>query len=293
MPAFRDYRSAVDDLRRQAKSCGMSRDELIERYGVDIKSVESIYEKELRHVSQLSDPFCKLRLFTEIDWYQQRRPYFNVYPVIERKFAELTTDIVMEELHLPFKALEVRTYTRTVLIGKQPSVFVFVIELRNGAYQEFAVPKSHTVKSALSAMYVEYDTDWHTYGDDAMTQEDRIACVRLVAGTCMLARNASIVTPVILNRDRREGMTPAEVAAYAEKASEKTSRVGFDVGRDLQRMQATSHYRNGCFAKYYVGREHESYPKTATADRVPIIKWRSGSVVNAHNVPTVPTGFKG
>lgn len=87
-------------------------------------------------------------------------------------------------------------------------------------------------------------------------------------------------------------MTPAEVADYADRAIKRTGRVGFDVGRDIERAKASMHYRNGCFAKYYVTKSHEQYPPQATADRVPVIKWRCGSVVNKEHATRVPTGFK-
>ena len=162
-------------------------------------------------------------------------------------------------------------------------------------YQEFFIKKTDTIRHALSsADYLEYEEPGFQRANVAepLTMQQRHECLFMAAGTCMLAQDKSIVEPVILNKHRKDYMTPAEIADYAERAISRTGRVGFEVGKQIERMKATIHYRNGCFAKYYVGKDHECYPANAELSKVPIIKWRSGAIVNKDNVPKVPTGFK-
>ncbi len=115
----------------------------------------------------------------------------------------------------------------------------------------------------------------------------------IACGVCLLAKDPEIVVPVVLNKHRKEHMTDEEIKQYAAKAAEVTGKTGFDVGRDIQARHQSCHYRNGCFAKYYVSDKHPSYPNDCTLEKAPIIKWRSGAVVNASTPPKVPTGFKG
>jgi len=290
---FRDYRSTVDDFRTAIKKSKHGK-ELARSYGVDPDSYESIYRAEMKNARGLKDPFCKARIVAELLWYRDRRPYFNVYPVIEKKLLEINEDIHLNELYLPYTSIEVRTKTRTILASDMGEVFLFIVEMGGGKYQEFMMKKNGKVGAISSADYKEIETDWpkKTHGP-GLTGSDRTQCAFIVCGTCLLAKDSSVVSPVVLNKDRREEMTPEELKKYAEKAAATTGKTGFEVGREIQLKQASIHYRNGCFAKYYVGKTHEAFPKNATCDKAPIIKWRCGAVVNAGNAPKVPTGFKG
>jgi len=297
---FRDYQSAYDELIKVAKKNNVSADGLAS-VGVDRKSYESVYEYEIRNAKRMQDVFASWRLTSELDWYRCRRPFFNVYHVIEKKFTALDLDIDMSELHLPFKTIEIRTTNRTILLGDMGHLFLFVVELHgasvNGlaAYQEFVCDKTRTLKSVFGGKHREAGhSGWFEAPESAaIDTKEQHRLIYVAVGTCLLAADKSVVQPIILNKHRKEQMTPAEVAEYAEKAINRTNRIGFDVGKDIERNKALVHYRNGCFAKYYVGKEHEAYPKNAETRLVPIIKWRMGAVVNKDNIPNVPTGFKG
>jgi hypothetical protein len=291
---FRDYRSTVDDLRKCVKQNKNGRD-VIKRLGIDIDSYESIYRAEMKKASSLKDPFCKLRLRSELAWYKCRRPFFNVYPVIEQKLLSISDEIDISELYLPFPTIEIRTKNRTMLLSCDDFVFMFTVELKNGEYQEFCMAKRGRVKQIESAEYREnVETDWPIKGTSkGLSDDDRRQCAMLVCGVCLLAKDESIVVPVVLNRDRKEEMTEDELRKYAERAAETTGKTGFEVGREMQLNQKSCHYRNGCFAKYYVSKTHQQFPDNCDLEKAPIIKWRSGAVVNASNAPKVPTGFKG
>ncbi len=216
-----------------------------------------------------------------------------MYPCIESKLMQIDRNIDVSELYLPFSAIEIRTSNKTFLACNHNSGFYFVVDITPTIHQEFLIHKLQNLSATVSAPYREIKQDWPRADEKHdLQQSDRIDIMLLVAGICMLAKDKSIVQPVILNKHRKDGMTPAEIAEYAAKAVARTGRVGFEVGREIERQKATVHYRNGCFAKYYVGKAHECYPTNAEADKVPIIKWRCGSVVNKDNVPKVPTGFK-
>jgi len=290
---FRDYRTTVDDLRKEVKSLKIGRDKM-KRLGVDIDSYESIYAAEMKNAKRYKDPFCKMRMHSELLWYRCRRPFFNVYPVIEKKLLEISGEVEIDELHLPFPTIEIRTTSRTMLLSDAGRLFVFTVELKGDRYQEFCMVKKGIVKQIESAEYTTINTDWpkKTSGP-GLSSSDRSECATIACGVCLLAKDTSIVVPVILNRDRKEEMTDEELKRYKEKAIESTGKTGFEVGRDMQLRKSSCHYRNGCFAKYYVSQNHKQFPDNCDLEKAPIIKWRSGAVVNASNAPKVPTGFKG
>ncbi len=290
---FTDFDSTFAQVRRGAKSQGKDGRAWFEQNGIDIDSYESVYNEELNRSLKLKDPLCKARLASELIWYRNRRPYFNVYPVIEKKLLEISGDILLSELFLPFSTIEIRTSSTTFLLHDADRAFLFTVEMAGGGYAEFILYKRGHVKEIGTAKYVHMETDWPSKNKGVfLSDEVRIACATLACGVCMLAKDPSIVVPVVLNRHRKDDMTPEELQRYKDKAIEATDKTGWDVGRDMQFRQASCHYRNGCFAKYYVGKHHEAYPDNCDLEKAPIIKWRSGSVVNANNVPDVPTGFK-
>ncbi len=288
---FRDYVSTFEEFKKITDGIPHGR-QIMQQRGVDAKDFESVYKAEIEALDSKTQALAVERLKSELEWYRVKRPFFNVYPLIEQKFLELDEEIDMAELVMPYPAIEVRTQTKTLLICEKKSCFLFIAEGMNGDYQEFVIQRTSKINKVLAAGYAKVEEPWIKKGSFGLSEEEMRNCLFIAVGTCMLARDHQIVMPIILNRHRKENMTPAEIAEYAEKAIKRTGRVGFEVGKDIERMKATVHYRNGCFAKYYVGKTHESYPKNAEASKVPIIKWRCGSVVNKDNVPKVPTGFK-
>jgi len=294
MSTFRDYETAYEDNRKIAKGDRKISRALFEM-GVDFKSYESVYKHEIDSLDRKQQPMAYERTISELEWYRVKRPYFNVYPLIERKLMEITDEIEMIELVMPFPAIEVRTHKRTMLLCGKPNCFLLVVDHSDGSYQEFIIDRRFKLKALLASAYTQTNEPWIVNGSGdctLMSVTEIHELIFLTVGVCMLAADPSIVSPVMLNQHRRDSMSPSEIALYAEKAVKRTGRIGFEVGREIERMKATSHYRNGHFAKFYVGKTHESYPKNGEADKVPIIKWRCGSVVNKNNIPKVPTGYK-
>ncbi len=293
---FRDYRTAYDDFRKQFKSYSKrENDAYLSAEGIDASSYKSVYAWQFKQIkgNDTADHIVFMRLVSEASWYQANRPYFNVYPVIERKFLELNADIKLSELHLPFNAIEVRTKDRTVFMSDAGHAFFFVCDFPDGTYQEFMCGKGGTLKAVDDAPYMEIDGGWNRVsGGQTLTDRDRKECIYIAAGTCLLAKDENIVRPVVLAADYKDYMSDEDIKRYSEKAKRRTGRVGFEVGKVMQKMQASIHYRNGCFAKYYVGKTHQAYPDNAESNLAPIIQWRSGAVVNKDNIPKIPTGFK-
>lgn len=237
----------------------------------------SVIECELEQAHKDRNEGECARMGAEYNWYFCKRPFFNVFPYIEEKLLNLNADILLSEVFLPFPSIEVRTTTRTMLFSHHPDGFICIDQSIDGSFVAIEFPRHLNSGDVVSTYRRRGEGD---------------ALALLCIGVCMIAKDASLVTPVLLNKHRKESMTPSEIAEYAAKAAKRTGKSGFDVGRKMEKMKATSHYRNGCFAKYYVGKNHECYPANGSLEKVPVIKWRSGAIVNATNTPRIPTGFK-
>lgn len=296
---FQDYCSAFDcarkSIKQQMKENKLSKEQVENLLGFDIDNYVQYYSAELRATKAVNAVMAGSRFLAELMWYAKQRPYFNVYPLIERKFLEMNDSIELSELSMPLPSIEVRTTKRTMLLSDFGESFMLTVELgNNGDYQEFRVSKKQTLSLISTNDFVRFKEPrfGHCSIEKELSQDELSKVMFLAAGVCLLSKDSDIITPIILNSHRNKEMTPSEVAKYAEKAIKRTGRIGFDVGKDIERMKATIHYRNGCFAKYYVGKGHESYPVNATESKVPIIKWRCGSIVNKDSIPKVPTGYK-
>lgn len=277
---FRDYKSRLDFYNKDAKLY-----RTLPHISRDMFSL--FYESEIERAEELDNKLEFTRHVAEYLWYEEKRPYFNLYPSVEKKLLELSGGIDLASLSLPFGAIEVRTCSRTVLMSMIKKSLYFIVDFGD-QFQMIGLNMSSGKLGEID----EFGLCSEDSSIPLMTAKERHDLFFVAAGVCLLAKDNSIVSPVILNADRREDLTPERLSELATKAINRTGRVGFDVGRDIERMKATAHYRNGCFAKYYVGKDHESYPTNSELKLAPVIKWRCGAVVNKDNLPTVPTGFK-
>lgn len=294
---FKDYTSAYEEFMTKAKKHRISNEKISQLIGYDIRDFKAYYKAEIKASKQRGEIMSGSRFLSELQWYLGRRPFFNVYPLIENKFYEMSEEIDMSELVMPLPVIEVRTKRRTMLLADFGQSFMLTVELSSSGenYQEFRISKKQKIKNITNNYFEKEEKNWSrpTGRDrDGLKLDELQRLIFVAAGVCMLAKNSEIIKPIILNAHRSENATPFEIAKYAEKAISRTGRVGFEVGREIEKMKATVHYRNGCLAKYYVGKTHECYPSNGVASTVPIIKWRCGSIVNKEAVPKIPTGYK-
>lgn len=291
---FKDYRTSYDEFKREANSSKNRGVDVAKALGMKDVSVEEIYKYELRRAKDKKQIFASKRLLSELGWYKEKRPFFNVYPCIEKKLMELSLDIRLCDLTLPFVSLEIRTATKTFLCSDFGHSFFCTVDFTNGDYQEFEFNKTEKLSNVIGReIVIQEETYIAPAKSETLTQKQFDECIYIAAGVAMLAKDKSVVTPVILNESRKSTMTDEEWEKYRLKAIKRTGRIGFDVGRELEKSRASVHYRNGHFARFHVGKDHECYPDGCKLKLAPIIKWRCGSIVNKDNHPQVPTGFKG
>lgn len=228
-------------------------------------------------------------LLAECNWFRERRPYFNIHPMIE-KAAENLPDLATippPPRRLP-DTLEVRTETHAFLLQHD------VIKDTGPVHQYFINPSfdiDETVdfnsgRNSHSMIYFD-TTDNLGSVLERLTKHIEPIVIRLAFAVAMVADDEQIVTPSILNCDRNKPWS----AKLAERATKRSGRVGFDVGK-ASHPGRSEHYRRGCFAHYRVGPTHEKYPLGCKTDKASVLIYRRGGRVKGKKVK-VPTGYHG
>jgi hypothetical protein len=296
---FRDYFSAFDEARKTWKDLKEWERQLLKTKGLDkvVKDYKLLYQQEITVSAKANERLATARLSGELIWYTLKRPYFNVYPAVETKLDKVSENIELKDVSLPFPVLEIRTFSSTMLLCDTKTHFVFTIDNpNNNTYEEMMVLKNGTLGQLQEFSDYEIEDSVFTVKSETHRKRDLQKIfnkhLRLACGVCLLSKDPAIIRPVILNQHYREDLTPEQIEDYAKRATSRTGRIGFEVGKELERTKNSAHYRNGCFAIYHVSKNHEKYPPHAVSDRAPVIIWRSGTVVNRDYVPPIPTGYK-
>ena len=224
-------------------------------------------------------------------WYRQRRPFFNVYPGVEKCLRNTRLDIdpaaippsIIHELGV----MEVRTETGS----KTPSFFLAVLPTSQvGKSPSMAVHTMRTdargVQSCVSLFGKQLDDrgvqkvedDWggSSDGDEILTETT--ARLRIAIGVMLLAADPRYCEPLLLNRDKRKVLNEAERSVAIERARQN-GKFGFDIGKGVE---VSPHFRRPHFAIRWTGKG-SSIPRL-----VPV----KGAVINESLVTTVPTGYE-
>lgn len=110
--------------------------------------------------------------------------------------------------------------------------------------------------------------------------------IRLVVFIGLLANDQDFITPVVLNKDRvrYESADDPDVRKWLEDRAVRKMGRGFDVFKKLELERETSpHWRNPHLALFWTGPGRTK----------PVIRMRSGSVVQRVSMAEVPTGYLG
>jgi hypothetical protein len=110
--------------------------------------------------------------------------------------------------------------------------------------------------------------------------------IRLTVLVGLLANDHDVVTPYVLSKDRAkyDATTDEDVRQAIERRAIRRVGRGFDVGKALQQEKEQSpHWRNPHLALFWTGKGRLK----------PIVKMRSGAIVNRVSMAEVPTGYLG
>lgn len=228
----------------------------------------------------------------ELTWYEERRPFYNVYPVAAKSLLSVRLDLDCSLIRLPIPALAIRFAE-----GHEPnlhgfrllSMLVGSMSVRDkewpglqitcdmGRYedghkvlnlQSFELPTGKTLEQAVC------DVDFFGIGDtnesNAMTE-----AVRIVCGLCLLADDPAVIEPEPLAADQQRYDETGD-PKLIERAVRRGKR-GWVVGRNLT---VSPHYR----------RPHVALRWTGPGGKVPKIVPIKGAVVHRNRLTEVPMG---
>jgi hypothetical protein len=110
--------------------------------------------------------------------------------------------------------------------------------------------------------------------------------VRLFVFVGLLSHNDGLITPIVLAKDQ-ERYTETDDPDVRKRSQDRAARRagrGFDVGKSLQlEREQSPHWRNPHLCLFWTG----------TGRTTPIIKMRSGAVIQRSSMAEVPTGYLG
>ncbi len=249
-------------------------------------------------------------------WAEHERPYYNVWPIA----IGLAKSV---QLRLPFSAVrlpcEFSTETPRGVIRTTPLLFRFAKGHEPYGIETALLDWRHTSNELFVHGFASKDEGmffWERYEPSESVEEwlDRLITrpkgyganpgtlersageeagraeiallARLVVFVALLAKDEDVITPVVLSKDRakHESTDDSDVKKWLEDRAARRAGRGFDVGRRLQtEKDASPHWRNPHLCLFWTGEGRQ----------VPVIKMRSGTVIQRTSMADVPTGYFG
>lgn len=254
----------------------------------------------------------------EDDWYEQRCPYYKLYPGIIDALAKVRLDVPMELLKLPVDPLEIRfpesfkelsfslndkeRFLSGMLFGRSRlrpvsdsfSAIINIVSETIDANQPvdygFSTLSIYESKERNLSGYnyrkgQTVEEVLNTFEPQTLpghTSENNKwfveQCVRLLVGVCLIGKDSDILEPEVLSADQKKYEETLD-PKYVEKAIRR-GKYGWSLGKSLEKIP---HYRRPHPAIYWTGkRPHQ----------VPVLLWRAGSLVNRKVAEQIPTDYE-
>lgn len=231
-------------------------------------------------------------------WCQHDRPFFNVWPPIVEmvdkidltsvpadSLPALGMDSVLVRMPRSFDLYHwiLLTNPQAMFGGKGVRELILTGEIGRGdAGAIGSIMRGTMLDRVTTATY-------HNAGGALGAFDYRSASVhatKLMALLCMIRRDQELFSPIVMTRDRAEYMITADEdrKRLLEQRAARKQGLGFDVGREWHETRDTSpHYRNAHLALFWTGKGRS----------IPVVKLRSGCVVNPRALTEMPTGYFG
>ncbi len=226
-------------------------------------------------------------------WAALDRPYYNVWPVVVSLAPSVKLSLLFSHVAIPFHGILLR-FAR----GHEPHLLRTALLFWPKAFKTIQL-FCHFADESGSLLTVQHAFEpGDTVEEWLLNLEQRgsklpgyqhaagLLMVRLVVLIGLLSRDEDLITPIILARDRPkyESTEDEEVKRWLEERAARRAGRGFDVGKRLQLAKDKSpHWRNPHLCLFWTGEGRTS----------PVIKMRSGAIVQSASMAEVPTGYLG
>lgn len=299
------------------------------RPGVKQLGLEEFHRSMIEEMgtASLSRQTARNQLAGEHAWYQERCPYYNVWPAILPALLKLDlAKVPATALRLPCQTLVLRlpVDSRVSPFDAPPwgsfwlqSVFVSALQtydkhtktlLPSGAHLvvypscgEYTVQGRYVPEARIAMGSQTFPVVDRTVGDllaevtalqhneDGLHLPNEVfdAAFRLLAACCLLGDDPALISPDVLSKDKHRFDPYHPDQALIERAKRK-GKVGWNVGEALERTgESSPHFRMPHLALYHTG----------PGGSIPRIQLRTGReggpiVVHRDRLREVPTGYQ-
>ncbi len=246
-----------------------------------------------------------IALSGEQTWADHDRPFYNVWPIAEDLARNVKLDLPFSAIEIPFDSLVLRfarghephNVTTAMIFwprdwpNTSPNINVvcYFAGTMDRLTFRYDYEPDEDVENWLERLVSDSETsEWRSMGQAYRNANSNTAplMVRLVVFIGLLANDRDMITPVVLAKDRTkyEGTSDQDAKEWIEKRAVRKLGRGFDVGKQLQaQKEASPHWRNPHLCLFWTGPGREK----------PVIRMRSGAVVQKVSMATVPTGYLG
>jgi hypothetical protein len=237
-------------------------------------------------------------------WVQNQRPFYNVWPITLTLAREVKLDLPFTAIEIPFDSLLLRfpygqephNVASTMLLWAKEAdkkshvhVLCYFPGTMDNIYIRYEYKPEDQVQNWLDAVLVDLqEQSWQSMAPAHQNFNPATGplMIRLCVFIGLLANDRDMITPVVLSKDQTKYDSTDDPDArkwLEDRAARKLGR-GFDVGKKLQEQKEKSpHWRNPHLALFWTGPGRSK----------PIIKMRSGAVVQRVSMAEVPTGYLG
>ncbi len=222
----------------------------------------------------------------EQKWVELQRPFYNVWPIAIELSQQVKLELAFASFEVPFESLVLR-FAR----GHEPNgLKAAILFWHNQCIQVTAIPLEGADNVYLHAAYNAEDhvERWITQLHEKPNGYEKMGAVliRLVVFVGLLSHDDDLITPIVLSKDQKRyaETDDPDVKKWLEERAARRAGRGFDVGRTLQlEKEKSPHWRNPHLCLFWTG----------AGRTTPIIKMRSGAVIQRVSMAEVPTGYLG
>ena len=251
------------------------------------------------------DHLRAMNLLLEKAWWELERPYYNVWPSVFEMIENVDLDVPMRCLTLPHASMAMCFAEGTkhglasclfsVRKAAEGQLFISIVANVYWNGELVSVWRCGQMRGdeSLSVFAKCRESErWKrdTAQAQAMSEDQETAILLLLChifcGVSILANDATLVQPIVLNRDLLKYENADETTKkYLEGRAARINGRGFNIGKNLEaEIKATSmspHVRKPHMALFWTGKGRT----------IPVLQLRRGAYIHRADVTTVPTGY--
>lgn len=238
----------------------------------------------------------------EQTWVEIERPYYNIWPIAIPLAQSVRLAVPIKCVEFPFKAILLRfprghepysISTAMLLWDSMERSFIVHCHFANspeGLHFSFGQYNPDETFECRLQRVLKKDIDLNDWGDEREASCDSLKAlalmVRIAVFAAILSRDEDLITPIILSKDQNkyDETDDTEVKKWLEERAARKAGKGFDICKKIQlRKDLSPHWRNPHLALFWMGPGRTQ----------PIIKMRSGAIIQKVSIAEVPTGYFG